>query len=886
MKIGFCMEAIQSPTSRNRGIGRYSFELIKSLLNIDAENEYCFLYNTLYEKIYKNVDDSLFGIRNNQTNSYHINYLDTANRKDQRINDLLQELSYCSLNLDIVHVLSPFEGYNHNEYIMLSDQIKSHVRIVSTLYDLIPLVFADFYLKSSATKEYYLSRLKVLYDSDMILSISEATRRDAINLLGIPEHKVVNIGGGCSDKFHKIDHISENDRRNILSKYGITDKYILYTGGIDFRKNIERTVEAFSRISKDFLKEHDLVLVCRVLENERRELLKTAESYGIADKVKLTGYIPDEDLNMLYNLCQLFIFPSLYEGFGLPVIEAMKCGVPVIAGNTSSIPEVVDRDDCLFNPLDVNGIAQSISKVLGSEVLKKELAEYGLKRSKDFAWEKVAERTLDTYKSLLRDKLSSERIFINKLTGKPKMGYFSPITPCRSGISIYSRELIPFLSKYFDVDIFVDDYKVSDDFLKTNFEIYSYREFEKVSSIRGYKLLLYQFGNSEFHEYMYDILMKYPGIVVLHDFYLSGLIHYMSVKRFGNLEFLAKETLFCHGDDGQQYIKKLLRKEITIQQVISDLPINKRIINKASGIIVHSEYARQSIFSYYPYFSYKPVYKINQHVSTLQISSLEKINIRKHFGIKKDTFVVASFGMGAKTKRLDVCIELFSEFLKKHPNSMYVIVGEVFDDYKTLLNDLIKKLNILDKVSFTGYVDEETYRSYLAVPDVCVNLRHPTRGETPRSLLESLASGIPTIVNDDGYFSEVPNDAVIKVTIGNEDKIINILHNLYHDGELRKKLSTNALNYIKSYHSIDKVARDYADAILDIQSRYPFSSIDGIIEYGLNKLRESGMMNLDENQIEHIALQIFSMFKNSHDVVHNGWYGFKYETGQKDEERK
>lgn len=851
MRIGFDIQALQTP-SKNRGIGRYSHELLKSLLQIDDINKYIFIYNSMY----KDTPSDLFGEQRRIKNHY-VSYLNNGNNN---INDAIQELNYNYLNLDILHILSPFE--HPQSACIMRDLIRSRSILVSTLYDLIPLIFSHHYLQDPETNQYYSKRLKILYDSDMIFSISESSRRDAINLLGIPGDRIVNIGGASSDKFHKLGDISEDIKHKILSKYGIKGKYVLYTGGIDFRKNMKQTIEAFSKIKKALLNEHNLVIVCSAHDEEKNDLLKHASQLGIGEKVVFTGYIPDDDLNLLYNLCELFIFPSLYEGFGLPIVEAMKCGSPVITSNTSSMPEIIDRNDCLFNPLNTDEIADSMSNVLSKKAFRNELADYSLKRALDFTWKKVGRRALDAYWSLANDKFSSERIYISKVIGKLKVAYFTPLPPIGSGIADYSSELIPYLSKYFDIDIFVDNYNISNDFLRINYNIFNYRDFERMAAADRYEIILYQFGNSEYHEYMYDILMKYPGVVVLHDFYLSDFVYYLSCKRYQSLDFFIKEVLHSHGERGDDYIKGNNLQDVDLKKIIIDLPINKRVLDKATGVIVHSSWAKQNIFSYYPEFFSKPVHLINQHMVTLLTSDIQKLAVREKLRIDSDLFTIVSFGLGHQTKRLDLVLKLFSKFLKKYPDSIYIIVGRVFDDYKIILDKIIRDLDISDKVIFTGYIDNETYKDYLSISDVCINLRYPTRGETSASFLRALGAGIPTIVNDDAYFSELPDDVVIKVPVGKEDDIVDILCKLYGNKDLRKNYSEKSLNYISNNHSVDKTARDYAHAIFDVQSRRPFATVDGAIEHISDRLMENREVNLGENDLDIIANQIYSMFSN------------------------
>jgi glycosyltransferase involved in cell wall biosynthesis len=864
MRIAFDGQAFQIPNARDRGIGRYSFELLSAQMKIAPENEYIPFYNALHGRV-----EDPFEETGRAAKGRYVEYVDPSdftNLKGRLINSLLQEMSYSKAQPDIVHILHPFE-FPPNA-IIAEDLTRIRAGVVSTIYDLIPLIFSDRYLDTPDVRLVYFRGPNVLHQSDMIISISECTRKDAINLLAIPEDRVVNVGAGCSRKFHKLAHIEEPVRKALLGKFGISGKFVLYTGGIDFRKNMGGLVESFSELKPGLLRERQLVLVCRALEPEKESLARLARKLGISEKVVFTGFVSDGELNMLYNLCELFVFPSFYEGFGLPILEAMKCGAPVLASGVSSMPEVVGRTDCLFDPYSKGEMAQSISRVLSNEGMKRELSEYGLQRSKEFTWERVARRTLDVYRSISPGRKRAGAVRRAIPPDKPRIAYFSPLPPMRSGISDYSRELVPYLARHFEIDIFVDDYEVSDRLLKFNYRVFHCGEYEKLAWKRGYIFPLYHFGNSEFHIYMYDSFMRRPGPVVLHDFFLSGLIGHMSSEIFGDTRFLVEEIRHSHGERGERHIEEALRGECGWEDVLWELPVNRRILEMAPAVIVHSEYAKNSIRSWYPGFD-KPVYKINQHAPALLFSQEEKDALKSRYKIGKDRFVVSSFGFAARIKRLDVCVRCFSGFARECPEALFLIVGQIHPTYRSAIKDLTKDLGIEDRVIITGHVSEQEYRDYLFLTDVSLNLRYPTRGETSRSLLQALGAGIPCIVNEDAYFSELPDDVVIKAPLGEEDKIVNALRRLYCDTEERTGRSRRSRAYIKEHHSVDKTSEAYRQALYDIWGRYPLISEEGAINYISGRLKEGGYTRLSEKENHVIVSHICSLFGG--DGAHGGY---------------
>ena len=222
-----------------------------------------------------------------------------------------------------------------------------------------------------------------------ILTISKFSKNAIIKEYGVPEERVVVTYPGLKESFTKTPQAFTMNR--IKSKYGISDKYILFVGTLQPRKNIVRLIEAFSLIEP---KDTDLVIIGKkgwLYE----EILAAPKKYGVLERVKFLDYVPDEDLPVFYEHALCFVLPSLYEGFGLPVLEAMRYNCPVIISNTSSLPEVGGDAAVYIKPEDVSDIAEKIKKVVMSEGLRKEMIEKGKKQAAKFSWEKTAKETLD-----------------------------------------------------------------------------------------------------------------------------------------------------------------------------------------------------------------------------------------------------------------------------------------------------------------------------------------------------------------------------------------------------------------------------------------------------------------------------------------------------------
>lgn len=234
--------------------------------------------------------------------------------------------------------------------------------------------------------------------ADFVITVSESTRQDAIRLLGLSPDRVITIQHGVDRAFRPINDIEFGKR--VTNKYRLPGKFILYVGLIEPRKNLPLLINAYKKLVDDGI-DHNLVLVGR-FGWMFDEVLEQIEKLNLTDKVILTGYVEQVDLPMVYNLCDLFVYPTLYEGFGLPALEAMACGIPVITTDVSSLPEIVGEAGLLVPPDDVEALFEGINKVLYDEGLRLNMARRGTEQAAKFSWEWAARSTLEVYRQAIK----------------------------------------------------------------------------------------------------------------------------------------------------------------------------------------------------------------------------------------------------------------------------------------------------------------------------------------------------------------------------------------------------------------------------------------------------------------------------------------------------
>jgi len=269
-------------------------------------------------------------------------------------------------------------------------------KIVITIHDLI----SHFFPKNipQGSRFYFSKWMPLTYGkADKIIAISFNTKRDIMSLLKIPEEKIVVIHSAVGKEFHPI--VDTGKIAAIKNKYNTGAKFILDVGTLEPRKNLPFLVRAFYEAIKTGQITHNLVLTGKK-GWYYEDLFKLIQELHLEDRVILPGYVPDEDLPILYNAADLFCFPSLYEGFGFPPLEAMSCGTPVIAAKNSSIPEVVGDAGIMLTLQDEKLWAESIVKVLSNPKKLSDLRHKGLIQAQKFSWEKTARETIQVYKEV------------------------------------------------------------------------------------------------------------------------------------------------------------------------------------------------------------------------------------------------------------------------------------------------------------------------------------------------------------------------------------------------------------------------------------------------------------------------------------------------------
>jgi glycosyltransferase involved in cell wall biosynthesis len=248
--------------------------------------------------------------------------------------------------------------------------------------------------------ETYLTR-RVLTHAARIVAVSNSTKSDLVQLFRISEEKIEVVYNAIDERFRR-GHASPEDRQLIAERYQVNYPFLLYAGNIKAHKNIGRIIEAFAALKAELAKENvfdDLKLIIIGDElSKHPDLRRTVIKAGVQNDVRFLGFVPIDVLRIFYDLAKIFVFPSLYEGFGLPPLEAMALGTPVVTSNASSLPEVVGNAAVLVNPENVFEIMRALHRVLVDQALRDRLKERSYQQAQRFSWETAAERILQIYR--------------------------------------------------------------------------------------------------------------------------------------------------------------------------------------------------------------------------------------------------------------------------------------------------------------------------------------------------------------------------------------------------------------------------------------------------------------------------------------------------------
>jgi glycosyltransferase involved in cell wall biosynthesis len=354
------------------GIGTYIRNLLRELAKIDTTTEYVLLCNPSDVPVASSLGPNFRGV--------------TVRSGNYSISE--------QLSIPLVVRRERLDVFHAPHYVLPA---LTPCPTVVTIHDCIHLMFPE-YLSHRAAYAYARASLwTAAHKSDRIVTVSEQSKRDILKFFDVPANKIVVTPNAIDDRFG-VD-LDEEHVKQTRERYQLSQSYILYVGNIKPHKNLERLIEAFHYVRSQGRSELELLIIGDEI-SKLQSLRRAVHRHDLHRYVRFHGYVPDKTLAVLYKLASVFVFPSLYEGFGLPPLEAMASGTPVVTSNVSSLPEVVGDAAVLVDPYSAHAIADGILRVLHSAHLRADLRRRGLQRAQEFSWNRSVRRVREIYEEV------------------------------------------------------------------------------------------------------------------------------------------------------------------------------------------------------------------------------------------------------------------------------------------------------------------------------------------------------------------------------------------------------------------------------------------------------------------------------------------------------
>lgn len=774
-------QVLQGPAFR-RGLGRYTLSLIRAL---PSRSRFCRYssYHLLLSRASGVADElrqALSALTGAQVDLADLqpaqgDYARAAEQNRAMINRYVADLSM-PVDFLIPALFHPAAPVFPSECLRLL-----------VFYDLIPLLFhREFLPWKSPEMEDYVSRLGTLLEADFILSDSDSAADDLITFLGINIAHVKTIGGAA---------VQAGSSQNVRPQRDTGTPFVLFPSGDNLRKNNAMAIRAFERVRRSSSGPLRLLVTSEFQSGVRAELQR------ISPAVEFVGHVSDEELSTLYGECQVVLFPSLYEGLGLPLLEAVQHERPVVCSDLPVFREISESAFYWCDPCDEASVASGLLSALSLEDWGKKREDYKRIRHQ-FTWENTADALLDALPSQKTPERTALRLQMTPMP--PRVAMCGPTPEGYSAIGKRIAELHPALARHFDITYFLevpkDHQRLRPSVLppgrqKTSRELggWNYPDFDAV---------FYHVGNSTYHLDTARLALHLPGYVILHDTWLQGL-----------WTELATAGLIA---DARLELERRLEKSLGV----SGACFVASILSRQLGVVVHSGWAERVAEQVCP--AGMPITRLELPVPAPPRGATPR-RPRKP--------CIAAAGILGEPKGLDILARLARE---SAPGEFSVAAfGFQFQPHDELGAFLLH-----NGVAVYANLTDFEFQQRLQQVDVLMNFRSEYHGEASGSVLEAMRYGIACVVRDIGWYAELPHDVVVKVATPEE--AVQAARCLAEDPERRRAIGGNARRYVTAKHN----ATAYAEGLLTLLEQRPSPLGARLKRMLLKRPRETGVGDL------------------------------------------
>ena len=666
----------------------------------------------------------------------------------------------------LLHLTSPIELSLPLDQLLPPAAREADLPVCATAFDLIPMSMPDVYLQDPGLRRRYLVRTEVVRGADTVLAISAFVADDVHRRLGVDRRRITSIPLVPSAAFRPPGSRDAALRRAMAAVPGLRTRFVLYTGGSDGRKNVEGLLAGWAALPEAVRRSWQLVVAGSLPALFRNHLEVLAQQRGFADGFLCTGFVDDDTLVALNQSAGLFVFPSLAEGFGLPIAEALACGTPAIGGDNTSIVELLP-DEARFDATSPSAIATAIQRGLTDEAHRRRILDHAAARPRR-TWDDVADETVAAYDRIRFRARTPKRA---PTPGARRWAFVSPLPPQPGGVAVYSERLLAALRRRGDVavDAYVDGPPHQRDAILAA-DARPLAALERMEAAEGrYDTVVYNIGNSEFHTGALALLLRRPGVVLAHDVRLTNLYRF---ARWQHPSAVPDE----------------------IGDVEDDQLLALHVIAASTRFLTTSSFAAE--------LARLDAQREHRHrIATIPFAVGDgALDLPAPSGAP----VVASFGVLNPRKQGARLVHAVAALGRS--DVRLVFVGPASDADADAVRLAAGTAGIGDRVEVTGHVDAAEYRRRLGDATIAVQLRSATNGESSAAIGDCLAAGLPTVVTGIGASRELPASAVERVAADVAvEELADVLRRLLDDEARRRELRAGARAHAEA-HTFDVAA--------------------------------------------------------------------------------
>jgi len=738
-----------------------------------------------------------------------------------RLTEELQEV-IDEQQVDVFHLTTPCDLDELIPFVLDGPLVANH-------YDLIPAVYPRHYHQEPGRRALYERALRTVRSARRLVAISQHSAREVTAFLGVPSARI-RVAYPIADPCFRP--LPEAERERVLAplreRTGLPGAFFLSVSHLHHAKNLRGLFDAWRLLPSAVHQELPLVLACELNPADAAIVRGWAFERGIADSVILTGFLTDEELAALYGAAAVYVHPSRSEGFGLPVLEAMRCGAAVAAAAAGSLPEVVGEAGVLFDPEDPAAIARALEALRLDPGRRRELGERAVERAAGFRAEDLGRETLTAYESAYAEAAAVER---------PRKGLrlalWTPVPPQESGIADYSHELLGELVRRADVEVFTGDGAVPGPEMADLAPVRSWTAFARRDRRAPFDAVLYQLGASFFHFHMAEALRARPGIVTLHDLTWGALIH-RARSVWDDQEGFLRELAASDGDAVAAEYLTLMEETVdpaALTERLEDF-FNRHsllggVLASSLAAIVHLPRAAAELAErYLEKDAIDRIFTFPMGIADprLALPAGGWNGLRSRLGIAPEAFVVGVFGVADPVKRLEAVVRALARLAEQaaETDPVLLIAGGFPDpSYRERVAGLAADLGIAARVRLLGRVTRRDFNLALLACDAVVNLRYPFRHQMSATLMRAIAAGRPVVITDVAAWDHFPAAFCLRVAPDDReaDTLARHLINLARAPARRREMGAAARRFWQENATPARMADGYFRVLHEVAGR-------------------------------------------------------------------